>query len=83
MKLLLVFISVFWGKHIHFKEVKTFKGKMVSIQSPSPLYVHGDGEDIGFTPLSIHVQTKTLKVLTRVRSLRDTDLKERDVNESQ
>ncbi|MEH7181310.1 diacylglycerol/lipid kinase family protein [Neobacillus vireti] len=83
LKLLLVFISVFWGKHIHFKEVKTFKGQMVTIQSSSPLYVHADGEDIGFTPLNIHVQTKTLKVLTRVRSLRDIDLKERDVNESQ
>ena len=27
LKLLLVFISVFWGKHVHFKEVKTFTGK--------------------------------------------------------
>jgi diacylglycerol kinase (ATP) len=66
LKLLLVFISVFWGKHIHFKEVQTFKGRMVTIHSASSLYVHADGEDIGFTPLNIHVQTKSLKVLTRV-----------------
>ncbi|NWQ43062.1 diacylglycerol kinase family lipid kinase [Bacillus sp. EB106-08-02-XG196] len=66
LKLLLVFISVFWGKHVHFKEVKTFKGQMVTIQSSSLLFVHADGEDIGFTPLNIHIQAKTLKVLTRV-----------------
>jgi diacylglycerol kinase (ATP) len=83
LKLLLVFISVFWGKHVHFKEVKTFKGRRISIQSSSSLYVHADGEDIGFTPLNIQVQTKTLNVLTRVRSIRETDLKERDSNELQ
>lgn len=83
LKLLLVFISIFWGKHVQFKEVKTFKGRMVSIHSSSSLYVHADGEDIGFTPLNIHVQTKTLKVLTRVGSMRETVLKERDSNELQ
>lgn len=82
-KLLLVFISVFWGKHIQFKEVQTFKGRMVFIQSSSSLYVHADGEDIGYTPLNIHVQTKKLKVLTRVGSMRETVLKERDSNELQ
>jgi diacylglycerol kinase (ATP) len=83
LKLLLVFISVFWGKHVLFKEVKTFRGRMVSIQSPSSLYVHADGEDIGYTPLNIHVQTKTLKALTRVGSTRETVMKERDSNELQ
>ena len=66
LKLLLVFISVFWGKHIYFKEVKTFKGKAVAIQSSSSLYVHADGENIGYTPLDIHVKTKSMKVLTQV-----------------
>jgi diacylglycerol kinase (ATP) len=83
LKLLLVFISVFWGKHVHFKEVKTFKGRRVSIQSSSSLYVHADGEDIGYTPLNIQVQTNTLKVVTRRRSMRETVLKERDSNELQ
>ncbi|MEH7251787.1 diacylglycerol kinase family protein [Neobacillus niacini] len=66
LKLLAVFISVFWGKHVHFKEVKTFKGKAVTIHSSSSLYVHADGENIGYTPLDIDVKTKTIKVLTRV-----------------
>jgi diacylglycerol kinase (ATP) len=83
VKLLLVFISVFWGEHIHFKEVQTFKGQKVIIGSADSLFVHADGENVGFTPLAIQVQTKTQKVLTRVRSKRETDLKERDSNELQ
>lgn len=83
LKLLLVFVSVFWGKHVRFKEVKTFKGRKVSIHSASSLYVHADGEDIGYTPLNIQVQTNRLKVITRRRSMRETVLKERDSNELQ
>jgi diacylglycerol kinase (ATP) len=81
LKLLLVFISVFWGKHVHFKEVKTLNGKVISIQSPTSQYVHADGEHIGFTPLTIHLKAKALEVLTRKRGKEEVDLKERDSNE--
>jgi len=81
LKLLLVFISVFWGKHIHFKEVKTFKGRTISIQSSTSLYVHADGEYIGLTPLSIHLKPKALGVLTRRSGKEVIDLKERDSND--
>lgn len=64
-KLLLVFISVFWGKHVRFKEVITLKGRMVSIHASSPLFVHADGEFIGKTPLTIQVQPSVLEVITR------------------
>jgi YegS/Rv2252/BmrU family lipid kinase len=80
-KLLLVFISVFWGKHIHFKEVKTYTGKDVSIQSPSALFVHADGEHIGFTPLNIHLQARALEVLSRIKRPEEVELKERDSND--
>ncbi|MFZ7944941.1 diacylglycerol/lipid kinase family protein [Neobacillus sp. 19] len=81
LKLLLVFISVFWGKHIHFKEVKTFRGRVISIQSPASLFVHADGEHIGSTPLTIRLQPKILKVLTRRRGTEEINLKERDSND--
>ncbi len=81
LKLLLVFISVFWGKHVYFKEVKTFKGKVVSIQSPIPQYVHADGEHIGYTPLTIQLKAKALGVITRKSGKEEVDLKERDSNE--
>ncbi|EKN66019.1 diacylglycerol kinase [Neobacillus bataviensis LMG 21833] len=81
LKLLLVFISVFWGKHIHFKEVKTYKGRVISIQAGTSLYVHADGEHIGFTPLSIHLQAKVLEVLTRRPKKEEIQLKERNSND--
>ncbi|MEH7081276.1 diacylglycerol kinase family protein [Neobacillus drentensis] len=80
-KLLLVFISVFWGKHIHFKEVKTYTGRSVSIQSPTKLFVHADGEHIGFTPLKIDLQASALEVLTRRNRLNEVEMKERDSND--
>lgn len=79
-KLLLVFISVFWGKHIHFKEVKTYKGRVVSIQSRAPLFVHADGEHIGSTPLAIHLHGRALELLTRSLRNEEVELKERDSN---
>jgi YegS/Rv2252/BmrU family lipid kinase len=80
-KLLLVFISVFWGKHIHFKEVKTYTGRDVSIQSQATLFVHADGEHIGFTPLNIHLQASALEVLTRRKRTVEVEMKERDSND--
>ncbi|MBM7653214.1 diacylglycerol/lipid kinase family protein [Neobacillus cucumis] len=80
-KLLMVFLSVFWGRHIHFKEVKTFRGKNITIQSSRTQYVHADGEHIGFTPLSIHLQAKALEVLSRSQGKEEADLKERESNE--
>jgi diacylglycerol kinase (ATP) len=81
LKLLLVFISVFWGKHVHFKEVKVFTGREISIQSDSTLYVHADGEHIGYTPLKIHLQTKAVRVKTRRKCKGEADLKERESND--
>ncbi len=80
-KLLLVFVSVFWGKHIHFKEVKTYRGRDVSIHSQVKLFVHADGEHIGFTPLDINLQASALKVLTRRKRAEEVVLKERDSND--
>jgi diacylglycerol kinase family enzyme len=80
-KLLLVFVSVFWGKHIYFKEVKTYRGRDVSIHSQVKLFVHADGEHIGFTPLDINLQASALQVLTRRKRAEEVELKERDSND--
>lgn len=81
LKLLLVFISVFWGKHVYFKEVKTFTGRDISIQSDSSLFIHADGENIGSTPIKIHLQSRALQVLTRKQSKGAAGLKERESND--
>ncbi|WP_026572151.1 diacylglycerol/lipid kinase family protein [Bacillus sp. UNC438CL73TsuS30] len=83
LKLLLVFISVFWGKHVLFKEVKMLKGKKISIQSSAPLFAHADGEFIGYTPLKIQLKSKALKILTGKQNLQEFGLKERDSNDFQ
>ncbi|WP_395534612.1 diacylglycerol/lipid kinase family protein [Neobacillus thermocopriae] len=78
LKLLLVFMTVFWGKHIHFKEVKTFRGKTIKIQSRSTMFVHGDGEFIGYTPLHVDIQCKGIQILTRRQPKEEADWKARD-----
>ncbi|WP_064092693.1 diacylglycerol/lipid kinase family protein [Rossellomorea aquimaris] len=45
-KLLLLFISVFFGKHTSFKEVNTYKGENVKIQCCRQVPVHVDGDSI-------------------------------------
>jgi diacylglycerol kinase (ATP) len=81
LKLLLVFLSVFKGKHIYFKEVKTFKGKAVSIHSVANMFVHGDGEHLGYTPLAVDIQVKAVKLLTRLGNKQEAELKERESND--
>jgi diacylglycerol kinase (ATP) len=64
LKLLVVFLSVFWGKHLKFKEVNTFLAQKISIHSTEPIYVHSDGEHIGSTPLQITVHHEPISILT-------------------
>lgn len=63
IKLLAVFISVFWGGHTRFKEVITLKGKKVAITSLEPLFIHSDGEISGTTPVTIDTVHKALPVI--------------------
>ena len=56
LKLLFVFVTVFFGKHTGFKEVVQQKGKRVSIKSDDSMVVHADGELIGQLPLQAEVQ---------------------------
>ncbi|MDP4163113.1 MAG: diacylglycerol kinase family lipid kinase [Bacillota bacterium] len=82
IKMLFVFVSVFWGKHIYFKEVKTYKGKSISIRSSAPIFVHADGEHIGCTPLEIELLEGALRVVTSMETQID-NLKGREMNEFQ
>jgi diacylglycerol kinase (ATP) len=62
-KFLMVFITVFWGGHIRFKEVTSFDGKNISIVTEEKVYVHADGEYIGETPLEIKAMHKVVPLL--------------------
>lgn len=65
LKLLFVFISVFWGGHISLQAVETFTGRIVNIHSIDPLFVHADGEEIGCAPSRITACTRNLSLLIR------------------
>ncbi|PLR83839.1 diacylglycerol/lipid kinase family protein [Bacillus sp. V33-4] len=75
-KLLLVFGTVFYGGHLRFKEVDSFKGRTVTINSASPYMVHADGEIIGKTPIQVQVCPAVLPI-----SARNLHREERDVKE--
>lgn len=63
-KLLLIFISVFWGKHTGFREVEQFTGRSIAIRSPNQVLTHADGEVIGYTPLKIQGCPKALRIVS-------------------
>lgn len=50
LKLLLVFGTVFSGKHLRFKEVHQLKGTQFSLTADRPVYRHIDGDSAGRTP---------------------------------
>ncbi|OHX51686.1 transcription regulator [Planococcus salinarum] len=50
LKLLLVFGTVFSGKHLRFKEVHQLKGTAFSLTADRPVYRHVDGDSAGRTP---------------------------------
>ncbi|MEH7390093.1 diacylglycerol/lipid kinase family protein [Bacillus sp. JJ1474] len=64
IKLLLIFITVFWGGHTGFKEVSFLTGRSIQIKSDSHLHVHADGEEIGLTPAIVTACRKKLPVVS-------------------
>lgn len=65
LKLLFVFITVFWGGHVAFKEVETFTGSEIRIFSPDPIQAHADGEGIDSTPLTTITCRRSLPILSK------------------
>lgn len=47
IKLLLVFMTVFWGKHVNFREVEMLQANQFSLQVDAPTVSHVDGESLG------------------------------------
>ncbi len=66
IKLLFIFISVFFGKHTKFKEVKMLSGKNITINSHEPMKVHTDGEMAGESPVKIKVKPSYFQVFSKL-----------------
>jgi len=65
IKMLSVFVSVFWGGHTGFKEVKMMTGREISIHSSTPIEAHADGDYFSNTSLHIQACHQVLPVVTR------------------
>lgn len=65
VKLLFVFVAVFWGGHIRFKEVAQLTGSDVTVTFEQPVPFHADGEPSGVTPLSIGAIPNSWRVLQK------------------
>jgi diacylglycerol kinase (ATP) len=63
LKILLLFVTVFWGGHTKMKEVKVLTGKQIHLHTSSPLPLHADGENIGSGSVSVYVQANALSVI--------------------
>jgi diacylglycerol kinase (ATP) len=63
LKLLGVFPSVYFGKHLGLREVEYFPSSSVRIETDRPLDVYADGEFVCRTPVEIGVAHGALKVI--------------------
>lgn len=72
-KLLMIFISVFWGKHTSFKEVEQFTGKSITINTKQDVPAHADGEVIGFAPLNIQACPDALTIFSGIGTTGHTE----------
>ncbi|SDL15148.1 diacylglycerol/lipid kinase family protein [Natronincola ferrireducens] len=63
LKLLLLFPTIFWGKHTGYKEVDFYKGKKVQIFAEKPLQINADGEITDVESLEFEVAKQKLKVI--------------------
>jgi diacylglycerol kinase (ATP) len=61
-KLLMLFISVFWGGHVKVKGVTQFTGKNITVNTNRPVAIHADGEYKGTTPVSIEINPLSVPI---------------------
>lgn len=64
-KLACIFPTVYFGRHLHIREVAYFHATRLRIETEMPLDVYADGEYVCRTPVEVGVQRGSLKVLTR------------------
>ena len=62
-KLFCLFPTVYFGRHLDFREVEYAQAPAVKIETEHPLDVYADGEYAGQTPVEFGVAPKVLKVI--------------------
>lgn len=62
-KVLLLFIKVFSGKHVDFKEVEIIKARYMEITTNKEVYYHVDGQTDLCTTCSLYKQSDPISVI--------------------
>ncbi|MBO0996158.1 diacylglycerol kinase family lipid kinase [Bacillus sp. SD075] len=63
LKLLIVFITVFWGGHLNIKNVDSFSGKMIKMKNQGSVKVQSDGEIVGMDEVAAVVLKEKIRVM--------------------
>ncbi|MGA7925032.1 MAG: diacylglycerol kinase family protein [Candidatus Sulfotelmatobacter sp.] len=63
-KLACLFPTVYFGRHLHIREVNYFQAERLRAETEAPLEVYADGEYVCRTPVEVGVLRGALKVLT-------------------
>jgi len=63
-KLACRFPTVYFGRHLSFREVGYFQSERARVETEAPLDIYADGEYVCQTPVEISVHRGLLKVLT-------------------
>jgi diacylglycerol kinase (ATP) len=62
-KLACRFPTVYFGRHMHIREVEYFRARSVRVETEYPLDVYADGEYVCRTPVEVSVQSEALTIL--------------------
>ncbi|CAH0346822.1 Putative lipid kinase YtlR [Bacillus sp. CECT 9360] len=65
VKLLLVFMTVFWGGHLRLKNVTSFVCREVEITSKSPVKIQADGEIVGDSRVQAKMLMKKIRIFAK------------------
>jgi diacylglycerol kinase family enzyme len=63
LKLLGVFPSVYFGKHLGIQEVEYFVAPRVRVETERPMEVYADGEYVCRTPVEVSVARGAIRVV--------------------
>lgn len=63
LRLITAFPRVYSGKHTTIRGVSFYRGRHIRLEASSPLPVHADGEDDGFTPFDVRVERRALEIV--------------------
>lgn len=63
LKLLGVFPSVYFGRHLGIREVEYYTAERICVQTERPMDVYADGEYVGRTPVELSVARAALRVV--------------------